>query len=81
MNKPADFRRKIGDVCVCDLSHAAWDTQSDCLLGKKDQNRNRCRWATSDGICERKEESNENSTAQQTPLPALRKRTHVRQDQ
>ena len=55
MTEPADYRQYICGcrVVSCVMAHSRWDAQRGCCGAVKDPERDRCWYATSDGICER----------------------------
>lgn len=55
MTEPIDHRQYIAGcrVVVCVQAHSRWDCQMKCCGAVKDPARDRCWYATADGICER----------------------------
>lgn len=55
MTDTIDHRQYISGcrVVACAAAHSRWDAQCGCVWALKDPARDRCRYLTSDGICER----------------------------
>jgi hypothetical protein len=55
MTDPIDHRQYIAGcrVVACVMAHSRWNEQKGCEGSVRDPIRDRCWYATSDGICER----------------------------